>query len=350
MNEVRQTRQALHTAGYEEALADLLGLNVTDLRALELIAGEPGITPGRLADLSGLTTGAITGVLDRLEEAGFVRRRSDPDDRRSVRVEPVPERTAELAVAFAPLERAIAALLQRQTAAQREALRGFLRSALETVAAETARLRARSRGGFVGGEYSAPLAGASRGRLVLASDAGRIRLAGGAPDDELVRATFTGPMPDVRASGGDITVRYPRQPRSELGARVARLALNASIPWTIDVDGDVGDFAASLRDLRLERFEVDGDVARLHVELPTPSGTVAVRLAGDVASGRFDRPTSVPVALRIVGDAVHVRLDDRRKNLVSDGLRLESEGFASTPDRYEIEVLGDVAALRVRTA
>lgn len=350
MNEARRTRQALHTAGYEEALADLFGLNVTDLRALELVAGEPGITPGRLAELSDLTTGAVTGVLDRLEAAGFVQRRADPDDRRSVRIEPVPERAAELSVAFAPLEQAIGALLERQSATQREALRGFLQAALETVAAETARLRARSRGGFVGEVYSAPLGEADRGRLLIASDVGQLRLAGGASDGELLQATFTGPVPDVRASGGEVMIRYPRQPRAEFGARVARLSLNDSIPWTLEIDGDVGDMKAALQDIRVERLELSGDIARLHVELPTPSGTVPVRVRGDVAMARFERPAAVPVALRLVGDAVHLRLDDRRMNLVSDGVRLESEGFATTPDRYEIEILGDAAALRVERA
>ena len=48
------------------------------------------MTPSRLAELSGLTSGAVTGVLDRLERAGFVRRESDPTDRRSllVRIDP----------------------------------------------------------------------------------------------------------------------------------------------------------------------------------------------------------------------------------------------------------------------
>ena len=50
------------------------------------------ITAGELAERTGLTTGAITGVIDRLEKAGFVRRVKDPDDRRRVIIEPLAER------------------------------------------------------------------------------------------------------------------------------------------------------------------------------------------------------------------------------------------------------------------
>ncbi|HVN12145.1 MAG TPA: MarR family transcriptional regulator, partial [Kineosporiaceae bacterium] len=66
MNDLSLIRQAVRTPAYDEALAAQLGLNPTDLRCLELVGAEPGLTPGRLAELAGLTSGAITGVLDRL--------------------------------------------------------------------------------------------------------------------------------------------------------------------------------------------------------------------------------------------------------------------------------------------
>jgi len=72
--------------GTQELVAASLGLNPTDLRCLELAAGEPEMTPTRLAELSGLTSGAVTGVLDRLERAGFLRRESDSNDRRRLLV------------------------------------------------------------------------------------------------------------------------------------------------------------------------------------------------------------------------------------------------------------------------
>jgi DNA-binding MarR family transcriptional regulator len=70
-----------------EASEDV-GLNATDLGALCLLLLRGPTPAGRLAELTGVTTGAITGVVDRLEKGGFVRREADPADRRKVIVVP----------------------------------------------------------------------------------------------------------------------------------------------------------------------------------------------------------------------------------------------------------------------
>ena len=71
-----------------QAIADRLGLNMTDHKALGLLLDAGGtLTPGQLAQRTGLTTGAVTGIVDRLEQAGFVRRKRDPEDRRQVLIE-----------------------------------------------------------------------------------------------------------------------------------------------------------------------------------------------------------------------------------------------------------------------
>jgi len=74
-----------------EATEDL-GVNPTDLGALCLLLLHGPAPAGRLADLTGLTTGAVTGVVDRLEKGGFVHREVDPADRRKVIVVPDAER------------------------------------------------------------------------------------------------------------------------------------------------------------------------------------------------------------------------------------------------------------------
>src|SRR5580693_5223327 len=66
------------------ASAERIGINVTDLNCLNILALTGSMTAGELARETGLTTASITGVLDRLEEAGFVRRERDPGDRRRV--------------------------------------------------------------------------------------------------------------------------------------------------------------------------------------------------------------------------------------------------------------------------
>jgi DNA-binding MarR family transcriptional regulator len=76
------------TVLFQARIAEQLGLSGTDLKCLELVmrAGEP-LSAGRIAQLSGLSTGAVTGVIDRLERRGLVRRTADPTDRRKVLVE-----------------------------------------------------------------------------------------------------------------------------------------------------------------------------------------------------------------------------------------------------------------------
>ncbi|MCX4986039.1 MarR family transcriptional regulator [Streptomyces sp. NBC_00572] len=74
----------------QQDIARLLGLNVTDLTCLGFLveaatAGE-SLVAGDLAERARLTTGAVTGVLNRLEKAEYIRRQADPQDRRKVRV------------------------------------------------------------------------------------------------------------------------------------------------------------------------------------------------------------------------------------------------------------------------
>src|SRR5262245_29900394 len=75
------------TIMFHQAIADRLGMNVTDHKCADLLERNGPMTAGELAEQTGLTTGAITGVIDRLEQAGFVRRAPDPGDRRRVIVE-----------------------------------------------------------------------------------------------------------------------------------------------------------------------------------------------------------------------------------------------------------------------
>src|SRR5690349_6043779 len=74
-----------------QAVADRVGMNAGDLDCLDMLSWQGPLTAGQLSEMTGLTTGAITGVIDRLERAGYVRRESDPNDRRRVIIRPDPE-------------------------------------------------------------------------------------------------------------------------------------------------------------------------------------------------------------------------------------------------------------------
>ena len=97
---------------YSQSVAGRLGMNSTDLECLDHILRGP-VTAGRLAELTGLTTGAITGVIDRLERIGLARRESDPDDRRKTVVRALPTVLERIAPLFEPMERAAMGVLSK---------------------------------------------------------------------------------------------------------------------------------------------------------------------------------------------------------------------------------------------
>ena len=85
-------RNQVLTQMLDEAAADYLGVNTTDGRALDVIDQAGGrVTAGELARELRLSTGAVTAILDRLEQAGYARREHDPDDRRRVLIEHTPK-------------------------------------------------------------------------------------------------------------------------------------------------------------------------------------------------------------------------------------------------------------------
>jgi DNA-binding MarR family transcriptional regulator len=88
-DEVRASQRA--TDVVDELMCQLLGINRTDARCLDILDQHGSMSAGDLAEASRLSTGAITAVIDRLERAGMARRVPDPKDRRRVLVEPTPE-------------------------------------------------------------------------------------------------------------------------------------------------------------------------------------------------------------------------------------------------------------------
>jgi DNA-binding MarR family transcriptional regulator len=96
-----------------QAIAERFGLNPTDLKCLDLARHVEELTAGRLAEITGMSTSAITAVLDRMEGVGFIERRRDPRDRRKVVVVSTGRREAETTRAYAPLRQAVRAALAR---------------------------------------------------------------------------------------------------------------------------------------------------------------------------------------------------------------------------------------------
>lgn len=134
-------RNTQETVRFYGAVADRLGMHVTDLHCLGLLYDLGPSAAGELARQLTLTTGAITRVVDRLVERGYVRRTADPRDRRRVVVEVVYDNTAEVSAQFAGmgahLETSVAGFSDEQI----RFLLDFFRHRTEVSRAQTERLR-----------------------------------------------------------------------------------------------------------------------------------------------------------------------------------------------------------------
>jgi DNA-binding MarR family transcriptional regulator len=116
---------------FDEVAREKLGINRTDLRCLNIVDNQGPMTAGRLAELSGLTTAAVTSVLDRLERAGYARRVRDQEDRRQVMVEVTPLLAERATPIWGPLGEEAHAALTRMPVEELQALIDFYRLGIE---------------------------------------------------------------------------------------------------------------------------------------------------------------------------------------------------------------------------
>jgi len=125
----------------DQAVADYFGINRTDARCLDIIQRLGGVTAGRLARESGLSTGAVTTVLDRLERSGLARRTSDPDDRRRVLVEITSTARAAGEELSRPLVDAATEQMLRYSEEELTLLRDYHRTSRELTETHAERIR-----------------------------------------------------------------------------------------------------------------------------------------------------------------------------------------------------------------
>jgi DNA-binding MarR family transcriptional regulator len=129
-------------SAFDNLAAERLGLNRTDLHCINIIENSGSLTAGELAARAGLTTGAVTGVIDRLERAGYARRVPDPADRRRVKLEVTPKFYARADEIWGPVAADWASRLSgRFTAEELEQVIEFLRATNELSRSHLERLR-----------------------------------------------------------------------------------------------------------------------------------------------------------------------------------------------------------------
>ncbi len=340
---VREVRQFNGLgASFFRVAAGRVGLNAADVQVIDILTSTGPTTAGQLAALTGLTTGAIAQMLDRLEEAGLVRRDRDPDDGRRVIVRLATDKDAlgKIGPVFDSVERAWSELASRYDDEELALLLAFMERGSAVSREEIARLREAPAAGE-GGNFSSPLGELGGGRLVVSAGASQLTLRAEAGMPELYRASFEGTMPDVKVDGGAVTIRYPR--RLQLFQRhqqTAEVALNTTIPWQIVVRGGASDIVAELQGLELAGLEIEGGASQVRVNLPEPTGTVRVKITAGASDVTVQRPAGVAARVRVKGWASALTFDDRTFGDMVTDVRLQSPGYEDAPQRYDIIVSG----------
>jgi DNA-binding MarR family transcriptional regulator len=128
---------------FSQAVAERLGVHSTDIETVDLLHIMGPMTAGRLAEVTGLTTGATTRLIDRMERAGFARRRHDPSDRRRVVVEATMDNAGRILPLFEPIARRMGELWSTYSTEQLAVMVDFFRKSNLVMSEENARLRPR---------------------------------------------------------------------------------------------------------------------------------------------------------------------------------------------------------------
>jgi DNA-binding MarR family transcriptional regulator len=139
-------RQSTAAVLFHHAVAERMGLGPADHKCLDLLRERGAMTGSQLAAITGLTTGAVTGVVARLEGAGYLRRKPDADDGRRQILSPSLERMRDFDAVFGPVRTGLAALLESFDARERAAVARFLDGATELTYLYAGQLRAESMG------------------------------------------------------------------------------------------------------------------------------------------------------------------------------------------------------------
>ena len=352
---------------YGERVAQRLGLAPADVDVLRRLATEGSMTVGRIGEVTGLTTGATTRLVDRLEQSGFVRRVADPADRRRVVVEAAGDRASAVAAAFQPAEVAARSALEPLDDATLASFATYLdaaAAAYDTDGAAHAAHQTSSEPAHAAPATASvvgPMASAHEGRLVFVTAAPAVTIKGSRElGSELYRARFSGAIPSARVRDGLVTIRYPKFAWFDWRARIGDqwlnasahwrqdrtdIVLNATIPWWILLKGGATAVTADLRQAEIQGVELTGGAGAVSLSFGRPSGVVRVRFKGGTGDVTITRPAGTAAILTLKGGYRSAVLDGAK----ADGeRRLMTPGADRAPSRFEIELLGGANKVTVR--
>ena len=311
---------------WADAASAALGVNRTDFACLRALSLEESCTSGRLAEVTGLTSGAVTGVVDRLEKGQFVQRFSDPDDRRKVLLRLSEVRAPQLSVILSGVAASdsdpdVTRFLQERAAALRR---------------ETERLRASQPEGARTSEgvIAFPRGGLGAARFEVAGGAMDLAVSAGPLEEDLVRAELSGPPVRITEQAGNVRLAHRGISRQKPQGSVQ---LNADVHWAVRVSGGRNRLSFDLSAARVSDVEVEGGDGKLRFRFGPLAETVPVRVNGGASELLIERPPDVLVEVVAKGRVSKLTVDGvDRGALTMDTWTSEGAG----PGRVRVHVRG----------
>ncbi len=354
--ELRQSADRL-----DEAVSAQFGLNRTDLRCLGIIYRRGRVTAGELAEESGLTPGAITTVLDRMERGGYANRVADPGDRRRVLVVSTAATREVGARVYGEVEIAGSTELEGHSLAELGVIRDYLRRLREVYEDQAAHIAAEAGGGAAGAspaaaalnepEVWAPLGTVTAGQLRFTKGAARLDIRGDAAPGELYRARFEGPAPDVTVHGGTVTFQQRRRFRPfDWRGQSSEVSLNADHPLggvaaRRHVEAHGRSAAAADRSARRGRRRQ----RRRGVAAASPPASCRCASPAGQAESPCTAPRRPRCAPWSAGGASQIVFDDQRLGALGGNNVLSTPGFGAAADRYEVRLSGGASQVTIDT-
>jgi DNA-binding MarR family transcriptional regulator len=343
------------TVLFHDAVASRIGLSATESKCLDIaVRSTEPLTAGKLAEATGLTTGAITGVLDRLERAGFIRREKDETDRRQVLIRVMHERLKPIEGIFTDFRAAWERLLAKYSIEELVLVREYLTRSIELCSEQTVRVREEVQNApiaepVVAGEIASPLADVRQGTLEFVRGAAELSIDLAAGSD-LYRARFEGEPPRIAVAAGNVTVDYKRSALRlfDWRRRAGAITLNEAVSWALVVRGGISNVRADLRAGSFRGIEITGGAHHLELTLGAVEGTAQVRIAGGADGIRISRPASVPARVRIGSGAHKLELDTLSLGAVGGETKWASPGYEAVEDRLDIEIGGGAQHVALR--
>jgi hypothetical protein len=205
-------------------------------------------------------------------------------------------------------------------------------------------------------DRSAPVGNVTRPSLSLSFSGAEVNVHGEPLGDLLYRAhlRYSGSAPqltfdpgtgelDIAASPGLQFLFAPR------GSRSLDLALNDSLPWSLDVSGGASSATFDISTVALAEVSVSGGANHVTLDLGKPTGTVSIDVSGGASTVSIRRPAGVAARVQASGGANSVRLDNQHLASFGDATA-QTAGFAAATDRYDIDVSGGASNVSVTAA